>query len=64
MFHLGYTTCKYVGPIDMFVVPNPNKLKECYAEMMNQVSQFANPDYFTDEQLKRRQINFAAQQHP
>ena len=49
---LGYTTCKYVGPIDMFVQPNPNKLKECYAELMSQISQFANPDYFTDEQLK------------
>jgi zinc protease len=48
----SYTTCKYVGPIDMFVIPNPNKLKECYAEVMNQVGQFANPDYFTDEQLK------------
>ena len=48
----NYTTCKYVGPIDMFVVPNPNKVKECYAELMNQVARFANPDYFTDEQLK------------
>jgi len=47
----SYTTCKYVGPIDLFVTPNPNKLKECYAEIINQVSQFANPDYFTDEQL-------------
>jgi zinc protease len=49
---LGYTTCKYVGPIDIFVQPNPNKLKECYTELMNQIGQFANPDYFTDEQLK------------
>src|SRR6195952_5063237 len=49
---LGYTTCKYVGPIDIYIQPNPNKLKECYAELMNQISQFANPDYFTDEQLK------------
>lgn len=49
---LGYTTCKYVGPIDIYTEPNPNKLKECYTELMNQVSQFANPDYFTDEQLK------------
>jgi zinc protease len=48
----SYTTCKYVGPIDMFVIPNPNKLKECYAEVMNQVSQFGNADYFTEEQLK------------
>jgi zinc protease len=49
---LSYTTCKYVGPIDIFVVPNPNKLKECYDELMHQISQFANPDYYTDEQLK------------
>lgn len=47
----SYTTCKYVGPIDLFVTPNPNKLKECYAEILNQVNQFASPDYFTDEQL-------------
>jgi len=49
---LSYTTCKYVGPIDIFVNPNPNKLKECYTELLNQISQFAKPDYFTNEQLK------------
>jgi zinc protease len=49
---VSYKTSKYVGPIDMYVGPNPNKLKECYTELINQVSQFANPDYFTDEQLK------------
>ncbi|HVV56043.1 MAG TPA: pitrilysin family protein [Mucilaginibacter sp.] len=48
---LGYSTCKYVGPIDIFVNPNPNKLKECYQELMNQISHFTDPDYFTDEQL-------------
>lgn len=48
---LGYTTCKYVGPIDIFVVPNPNKLQECYNELMNQISHFADADYFTDQQL-------------
>ncbi|MFI5161624.1 MAG: M16 family metallopeptidase [Sphingobacteriales bacterium] len=50
--NLGYTTCKYVGPIDVFVNPNPNKIKECYTEVMNQISHFADADYFTDEQLK------------
>ena len=49
---LTYSTCKYVGPIDLFVSPNPNKVKECYDELMNQLSQFQNPDYFTDDQLK------------
>ena len=48
---LGYTTCKYVGPIDIFVVPNPNKLQECYDELLKQIGMFANADYFTDEQL-------------
>ncbi|CAN5328205.1 pitrilysin family protein [soil metagenome] len=49
---LSYTTCKYVGPIDVFVVPNPNKLKECYDELMKQIGMMSNADYFTDEQLK------------
>ena len=48
---LGYTTCKYVGPIDIFVVPNPNKLQECYNELLKQISMFASADYFTDDQL-------------
>jgi zinc protease len=47
----SYSTCKYVGPIDMFVVPNPNKIKECYAELINQLSHFTDADYFSDEQL-------------
>ena len=48
---MSYKTSKYTGPIDIYVGPNPNKLKECYTELVNQISQFANPDYFTDEQL-------------
>ena len=49
---LNYSTNKYVGPIQIFVVPNPAKIKECYNEVMNQVAQFDNPDYFTEEQLQ------------
>jgi len=49
---ISYTTNKYVGPIQAFLVPNPGKLKECYTEMMNQISKFAEDDYFTEEQLK------------
>ncbi len=48
---LSYQTSKYVGPISIFLVPNPLKLKECYTEMMNQIKQFGNDDYFTDEQM-------------
>ncbi|MEZ2334048.1 M16 family metallopeptidase [Mucilaginibacter sp. RCC_168] len=48
---LGYTTSRFVGPIDIFVVPNPGKLKECYDELLSQVNQWVKSDYFTDEQL-------------
>ncbi len=49
---VNYTTNRYVGPIQIFVVPNPEKIKECYAELMNQISQFGDPEYFTEEQLQ------------
>jgi zinc protease len=46
-----YSTSHYKGLMYMFVVPNPNKLKECNDEIKNQLSQWGNPDYYTDEQL-------------
>ena len=48
---LSYNTSHYIGPISIFVVPNPNKLKECHAEVLNQISQWGKADYYTDEQL-------------
>lgn len=48
---ISYTTSHYTGDVTLFIVPNPNKLKECYAEALNQISQFGKADYFTDEQL-------------
>src|SRR6202000_296343 len=48
----NYTTSRYIGPITLQVVPNPGKIKECYDEIMHQLSMFDDPDYFTDEQLK------------
>ncbi|MBS1599678.1 MAG: insulinase family protein [Bacteroidetes bacterium] len=49
---VSYSADKYVGPINVFVVPNPNKLKECNDEVLHQVSMWAQNDYFTDEQLE------------
>ncbi|MEO6453052.1 MAG: pitrilysin family protein, partial [Ginsengibacter sp.] len=46
-----YLTSRYVGPIYIFAVPNPNKLQECNAEILNQVKMWAQDDYITDEQL-------------
>jgi zinc protease len=48
----GYQTAKYTGPINIYLLPNPNKLKDCYSEVMNQVNMWGNDDYFTDEQLQ------------
>jgi zinc protease len=49
---MSYQTARHVGPIQVFAIPNPNKLKECYAELMRQLSMLGNADYFTDEQLQ------------
>ena len=49
---LGYSTLKHVGPVQIFAVPNPGKLKEFNEEVMKQVSMFADDNYFTDEQLQ------------
>jgi zinc protease len=47
----GYTTNMFVGPIELYVMPNPDKLKECYQTIMAQISQWNKADYFTAEQL-------------
>jgi zinc protease len=49
---LNYQTEKYVGPVSIFAIPNPAKMKEFCAEVLNQVSHLADVDYFTDEQLQ------------
>ena len=49
---LSYQTSKYVGPINLYAMPNPKKLKECYAEIIKQLSMLADNDYFTNEQLE------------
>jgi zinc protease len=48
---ISYSTNKYVGPVQIFAIPNPEKLKEFNTELMNQIGHFADADYFTDEQL-------------
>jgi zinc protease len=48
----GYQTNKYVGPIQLFVVPNPQRIKECMAKIREHISQWTSDTYFTDEQLE------------
>ena len=49
---LSYQTQKYVGPVSVFVLPNPTKLKECIEEIKNQINLWDKDEYYTDEQLQ------------
>lgn len=59
---LNYQTQKYVGPIQIFVVPNPQKVQECIAQLETEIAQFDDDDYFTDEQLETAKRMLAVQQ--
>jgi zinc protease len=48
---LGYQTERYVGPISIWLLPNPEKLKECYEEIGKQIKMWADDDYYTDDQI-------------
>ncbi|HQV00481.1 MAG: insulinase family protein [Bacteroidia bacterium] len=58
---IGYQTCKYTGPINVQLVPNPMKMKEAYQELQKQISLFDTDDYFTDEQLEMAKNQLAIQ---
>lgn len=58
----SYQTCKYVGPIQIFMVPNPASIKEAYAKLNEQISMWNTDDYFTDEQLATAKKMLAIEQ--
>lgn len=49
---VSYQTLSHVGPINIFIIPNPKKLKECKEEVAKQIAMWAQDDYYTDEQLE------------
>jgi zinc protease len=49
---IGYLTLSHVGPITLYVVPNPTKIKECMAEVKKQIGLMDSEDYFTNEQIE------------
>lgn len=53
---LNYLTLQHVGPITLIVVPNPNKIKECMAEVKKQIAQWDMDDYVTDEQIETAKL--------
>ncbi len=48
---VSYQTEKYVGPVYIFALPNPLKLKACYEEIAKQVKMWTDDNYITDDQL-------------
>lgn len=59
---VSYQTSKYVGPVEINIIPVPEKMKECYQEVMNQISQFGKDDYFTDAELAKAKEGLKRQQ--
>jgi zinc protease len=56
--NIGYLTLKHTGPISVFVVPNPDKVEECMAEVKKQIALWDTDAYITDEQIEtaKRQL--------
>ena len=48
---ISYLTLSHTGPITLDIVPNPNKMKECMAEVKKQINLMDSEDYFTDDQI-------------
>ena len=49
--NVGYQTCKYTGPISIFMVPNPKNVKAAIKKLEENIALWDSPTYFTDEQL-------------
>ena len=59
--NIGYLTLAHTGPISVFVVPNPNKIQECIAEVKKQIALWDTDAYITDEQIEtaKRQLEIS-----
>jgi zinc protease len=59
---LNYSTDLYTGPIQLRVVPNPQKIKECMAMVKSHIAMWDSDTYFTDEQLENAKKKLAIQE--
>ncbi len=48
----SYQTEKYVGPVNVIMVPVAEKTKEAIDALNNEMAKWDDPSYFTDEQLQ------------
>lgn len=56
-----YQTAKYTGPISIVMVPNPTMIDSAWNVLWDNVSHWADPGYFTDEQLQTAKTQLAVQ---
>lgn len=50
---VNYYTQKYTGPISFMISPNPARIRECYEEVLKQISLWDEEDYLSDIQIER-----------
>lgn len=60
--YIGYSTDLYTGPIQIRVVPNPAKVKECLAMVEKHIDMWDSDSYFTDEQIQSAKMQLAIQE--
>jgi zinc protease len=60
--NVSYQTCKYTGPITIFLVPNPAKINEAIKVLREQMAKWDSDTYFTDEQLETAKNQLAIQE--
>ncbi|NTS40260.1 insulinase family protein [Flavisolibacter sp. BT320] len=60
--NVSYQTNRYTGPIVVSVTPIADKMEACYKEVLNQMAQWSNADYFSELELKRAKEGLKRQQ--
>ncbi len=56
---INYFTQKYVGPITLFMSPNPAKFRQSFKALQHEIDLFDSPGYFSDEQIETAKIKLA-----
>jgi zinc protease len=49
---VSYQTCKYIGPINVILVPDPAKMKEAIKALEAEIKLWSSPGYFTEDELQ------------
>ncbi len=58
---VSYQTCMYTGPINIFLVPNPAKVTEAWKVLQENIAQWSDPAYYTNDMLETAKAQLAIQ---